>query len=686
MRRRLAAALLATLAIAGVAAHAADAPAADQPLKALPYSPSLDISSMDPGADACVDFFRYACGGWIAKNPIPSDQSSWGVYPKLHHDNLRYLWGILVDAAEPRAGRSASEQKTGDHFAACMDESAIDAAGAKPLQPMLDRIAALRSVKELAPLLARLHHEGADNTIFRFGSQQDLGDSSHVIAGADAGGLGLPDRDQYLARDKRSRETLAAYRGHVARMLELLGDDAKTAKANAGRVIAVETELARASLRAEDRRDPRKLFHRQTLGSLKSLTPRFDWPAFLDAMQVPPSTPVNTDEPAFFRKMNALLATRSLDDWKAYLRWHLVNARAEYLSRPFAQADFDFFSARLRGVKAMPARWKRCVGWVDRDLGEALGEVFVKRTFASETRGRVEDMARAIESAMAQRIGELDWMTPETKAQALRKLHAVVNKIGYPDKWRDYSSLEMRRDDFAGNVARSAAFELKRRLAKIGKAVDRDEWDMTPPTVNAYYDGQLNAMNFPAGILQPPLFDPRTDDAPNFGNTGSTIGHELTHGFDDEGRRFDERGNLRDWWTKKDAREFDKRAACLVEQYGQYTAVDDIRVNGKLTLGENVADLGGTMLAYVAWKMVTANQKLAPVDGFTPDQRFFIGMAQWACGQTRPEALRLRAATDEHAPPRHRVNGVVANMPEFARAFSCKPGQPMVRPKPCKVW
>ena len=657
-----------------------------QPLKALPHSPGLDLDSMDTSADACVDFYRYACGGWQQKNPIPPDRAGWDVYSKLHEDNLRFLWGLLNDAAQPRPGRTASEQKTGDYFAACMDAASIDAAGLTPVQPTLAGVAALPSRNDVARLLVSLHVAGVDNAMFRFGSDQDYENSSQVIAVADAGGLGLPDRDQYLKTDAKSTQIREAYRAHVVRMFELLGDDHATAEGQARTVMAIETALARSSLPRVARRDPHRIYHRMSAAQLRALAPAFDWKSYLNGRAVPAAAPINVTEPAFFRKLHTLLLQRPLADWKTYLRWHIVHAQAAYLPQPVARADFDFYFTTLRGVEKMPARWKDCVRWVDRDLGEALGEVFVKNTFTPETKQRAAEMTHAIEAAMQTRIEQLDWMDAKTRQAALAKLRTLVNKIGYPETWRNYSALEVRQGDFFGNVERSQAFEARRQLAKIGKPVDRGEWGMTPPTVNAYYNAQLNDMNFPAGILQPPLFDPKLDDAPNYGNTGSTIGHELTHGFDDEGRQFDAQGNLRDWWTTKDAAEFKRRTACVVEQYSGYTVVDKIKINGRLTLGEDVADLGGTVLAYLAWKAVTAQQALEPRDGLTPDQRFFVGMAQWACSNERPESLRLRALTNPHSPPQYRVNGVVANMPEFARAFSCKRGQPMVREKPCKVW
>lgn len=673
--------LVAATAVLGLAAAAAD-----EPLRALPHAPSLDLGSLDRSVEACVDFYRFSCGGWQQKNPIPADQSGWDVYSKLQNENRLFLWGLLQDAAPPRPERSLAEQQTGDYFAACMDEAAVARAGAAPLQPLLARIAALSTAAQAAPLLAELHLAGTDAVLFRFGSEQDFADSSRVIAGLDAAGLGLPDRDHYLKPDAASARIRSAYRAHIQRLFKLLGDDDAAAAKASHTVMAIETLLARASLTREQRRNPRRIYHPMTLAQLRALAPAFDWPAYLAASAVPADVTINVAEPAFVRGLQALWRGRPLADWKTYLRWHLVNAQAAYLSPSFARADFDFHATVLRGVQRMPPRWRDCVRWVDRDLGDALGQMFVKRAFAPQTKQRVSAMTTAIEAALRERIEQLDWMSAPTRRAALDKLHTLVNKIGYPERWRDYGGLALRRDDFFGNVQRSQVFEAKRQLAKIGRPVDRGEWVMTPPTVNAYYDAQLNAMNFPAGILQPPLFDPQSDDAPNFGNTGATIGHELTHGFDDEGRQFDAKGNLRDWWTKKDAAEFGRRAACIASQYSGYTVVDQIRINAGLTLGEDVADLGGAVLAYAAWKAVSADQPTAPRAGFTPEQRFFVGMAQWACSNERPQTLRLLAMTDNHSPNRHRVNGVVSNMPEFARAFSCRPGQPMVRPRPCKVW
>ena len=671
------------------AAALAQQPPADErrePLAALPYRPSLDLSSLDRSVDACVDFHRFSCGGWMKSNPIPADEAGWSVYAKLQDENLRFLWGLLSAAAEPDPARAAHEQKAGDHFAACMAAEADAASGTTALAGPLAEIDRLDSVAALAPLLAGLHRLGADRSLFRFGTEQDAADSSQVIAVADAAGLGLPDRDQYLRRDKASLVLKRAYQAHVARSFELAGATPADARAAARTVLAVETALAAASLTSEQKRDPRSVYHRMALAELQRLAPGFDWRAYLEASGLAADTALNVTQPRFMRALGGLLASRPLADWKTYLRWHLLRSQSPFLGPALAQAHFDFYGRTLEGIETLPPRWKQCVQWVDRDVGEALGRMFVEKTFAPGTRDAVVAMTHRIEAAMQARIEALDWMSETTKAAALVKLKAISDKVGFPDRWRDYTALAITREDFVGNVQRSHGFERTRELAKIGRPVDRREWFMTPPTVNAYYDPQMNSINFPAGILQPPLFDPRMDDAPNYGNTGATIGHELTHAFDDEGRQFDAQGNLRDWWTKQDATAFKQRAQCIVDQYSQYTVVDDVRINGRLTLGEDVADLGGTILAYAAWKAATAGQRLEARDGFTPEQRFFIGMAQWACGNERPERLRLQALSDPHSPARHRVNGVLANMPEFARAFACKPGQPMVRARPCRVW
>ena len=660
--------------------------AQDHPLTSLPYTPSLETKFLDRSADPCVNFYQYSCGNWNRLNPIPPDQARWDVYAKLADDNQRYLWDILDHASKPDARRTPVEQKIGDYFAACMDEAAAEKAGAAPLKPHLDAIAALNSVAELPPLLARIHLQSGDDTLFSFTSAQDFADSSRVIAFASSGGLGLPDRDYYVNPDAKSQEIRAKYLDHVAAMLALLGDSPDAARAGAQTVMAIETALAKATLTRVDRRDPYKQFHKFTRAQLLGLTPAFGWDAYWTGLGLAAPATLNVTEPDFYKEMERQLKTRGIQDWKTYLRWHVAHSAAPYLSHEFVETSFNFYSKTLRGIAEIRPRWKRCVNYVDRDLGEALGQVFVAKTFTPETKASTLAMTKEIEAAMQGELEHLDWMSEPTRKQALIKLHGVVNKIGYPDKWRDYSAVNIVRGDFLADVTRATIFESKRQLAKIGKPVDRGEWQMTPPTVNAYYDPQMNDINFPAGVLQPPLYDPKMDDAPNYGNTGATIGHELTHGFDDQGRQFDAKGNLRDWWTKDDAAKFVERAACVIDQYSTYTVIDDIKINGKLTAGEDIADLGGTTLAYIAWKTATKGQDLKSIDGFTPEQRFFIGMAQWACGDERPENKRLNAVTNEHSPNEYRINGVVTNMPQFGQAFSCKAGQPMMRQNACRIW
>ncbi|TQK02795.1 M13 family metallopeptidase [Herbaspirillum sp. SJZ107] len=671
------------------ATPAAPAARAERPATEFPYTPGLDVNAMDRSADPCVDFYQYACGGWMKNNPIPADQARWSVYGKLAQDNRRYLWGILEDLAKRQDGRSVSQQKIGDYFGACMDERAIEARGAEPLKPYFDQIAGLRSQRDLPRVLAKLQLALADQGLyFGFGSSQDYGDSSRVIAFAVAGGLGLPDRDSYLKTDARSKEIRANYVAHIANTFKLLGDTPEQAQREAARVMAIETALAKASLSRVDKRDPYKLFHKVDAKGLQALTPGFDWQAYLDELGQGKQKTFNVTEPAFFKALGQMWKTGDIASTRTYLRWHVARTLSPALASNFDNEHFDFFSKTLRGVQQQPPRWKRCVALVDRQLGEALGQEFVSRAFSPELKAKSLHMTRQIEDAMKKDIESLDWMSADTKKKAQEKLAAIVNKIGYPDKWRDYSAYDVKAGDFAGNVVRGNIFEQRRDLAKIGKPLDRSEWGMTPPTVNAYFNPQMNDINFPAGVLQPPLFDPKMDDAPNYGNTGGTIGHELTHAFDDEGRQFDANGNLKDWWTKKDAKAYEERAQCIVDQYAQYTVVDDIKINSKLTLGEDIADLGGLILGWMAWKEEMANMpaKAQPRDGFTPEQRFFIGNAQWACENDRPENLRVTAMTDPHSPGRFRVNGLVVNMPQFQQAFQCKAGQPMVKEKRCRVW
>jgi endothelin-converting enzyme/putative endopeptidase len=687
MRKLLFVVLAVSLAALAQTQPAAPSQSTEKPLTSFPYTPGLDVTSMDKTADPCVDFYQYSCGGWMKNNPIPSDQARWSVYGKLYQDNQQFLWGILDQLSKQTTGRNATQQKIGDYFGACMDEGRVNQLGIKPVQPYLEQVAAIKSTKDLPALLASLHMSMETNgLLFNFGSNQDFENSQNVIAFATGGGLSLPDRDYYTKTDPKSVELREKYLAHVQKMFELLGDKPEVAKAEAAKVMEIETSLAKASLTRVEKRDPYKLFHKVDFKGLQELTPDFDWTIYIKDIGLPAQNTFNVTEPAFYKEIQNQLKTRSLDDIKTYLRWHVVHASAPYLSDSFVNENFNFFSKTLRGVPQLRARWKRCVSLVDGQLGEALGQEFVARAFSPEMKQKSNTMTKQIEASMEQDINTLAWMGPETKQQALIKLHAIVNKIGYPDKWRDYSSVDIKPTDYFGNVQRATVFEAKRQLNKIGKPLDRDEWNMTPPTVNAGYDPQMNDITFPAGVLQPPLYDPKMDDAPNYGNTGGTIGHELTHGFDDEGRQFDAKGNLKDWWTPQDAKNFTDRAQCVVDQYATYTVVDDIKINSKLTEGEDVADLGGLILAWMAWKDQTKNMTLTPRDGLTPEQRFFVGYAQWACENDRPENLRVSAVTDPHSPGRYRVNGLVVNMPEFQAAFACKAGQPMAKENRCRVW
>ena len=642
---------------------------------------------MDRSIDPCQDFYKYACGNWNKLNPIPADQARWEVYGKLANENSRFLWSLLEQSSRPSPSRTSNEQKIGDFFHACMDEASIEQADAKPLGPALARIAALKSVSDIAGFIAEEHRTSVDRgTLFGFGANQDYDDSSKVIGFAEAGGLGLPDRDYYTNEDSKSQEIRQRYVQHVSRMLQFLGESVSTADADAKSIMVIETSLAGASLTRVERRNPYNLKHKITPDELRASTPALRWDVYLKQIAPPNLQVVNVTEPKFFAELNKQLTQQTLPAWRAYFRWHLVHSQAPFLSSRFNNANFKFYNAYLQGVKTQPERWKKCTRLVDQQLGEALGQVFVAKTFTPETKAEALAMTKQIEVEMELDIKSLTWMSDATKKKALEKLAGIVNKIGYPEHWRDYSSVEIKPNDFFSDIQNTSSFENRRDLNKIGKPVDRAEWGMTPPTVNAYFDPQMNDINFPAGVLEPPLFDPKLDSAPNYGNTAATIGHELTHGFDDEGRQFDANGDLKDWWTEADAKAFEQRVECVRKQYAEYVVVDDIHINSKLTSGEDVADLGGTLLAYLAWKKSTVGRSQPAVDGLTPDQRFFVGMAQWACGDERPEQKRQGAITDPHSPNQYRINGVVSNLPEFGQAFSCKIGQPMMHANACRVW
>jgi len=655
---------------------------------AFPYSPSLDVTSLDKSVDPCVDLYHYSCGGWQKRNPIPADQTSWSVYGKLYEDNLNFLRGILEQAAASTGSSDPVTQEIGTFYAACSDETTIEKQGAAGIQPSLDAIARMKSPDEIASLVAHITLPYGRSMLFGPGTGQDPDNSEQEISDIDQGGLRLPDRDYYTKDDDKSKEIRQRYLQHVQRVFELLGETAETAKNSAATIVRMETALANASLTRVERRDPYKLKNKMQVEDLVRLAPKFDWKVYYRELHYPKIEVLNVDATGFFKQLNTELGTEPLANWKTYFRFQVADSYSQFLSAAFVQENFDFYRKYLRGAAEQQPRWKRCVQYTDFNLSDALGQAYVAKVFSPELKQSTLDMVKRIEAAMGQRIQQLDWMSPETKQQARAKLAGIRNKIGYPDKWHDYRSITLTRDDFAGDILRTAQFEQQRQIKKIGQPVDHGEWEISPPTVDAYFNPQMNDVNFPAGVLQPPLYDPKMDDAPNYGNTGGTIGHELTHGFDDEGSQFDAKGNLKEWWTKDDRTKFNSRTQCVDDQYSKYVVVDDMHLNGKLTLGENVADLGGEILAYIAWKDATKDKNLQPVDGFTPEQRFFIGYAQWDCSNDRPEDLRVRTNTDPHSPGEYRINGVVVNMPEFAHAFSCKTGQPMVNDtaKICRVW
>ncbi len=645
----------------------------------------FDVGSIDDSVDPCVNFYQYACGGWMANNPIPPDQSRWSRFNELNERNQTILRAILEEAEHASSDRSPLERRIGDYYAACMDEHHINELGVKPLLPYLEQVDSMDSIDEFPSVIAQLHKSGAD-VLFRFGSDADFRNASMMIADVDQGGLGMPDRDYYLKQDERSADLRERYVQHVAAMFRLLGDSEDRASEKAALVMEMETALAESSMELVARRDPNNIYHKMSTDELAKLAPSFDWEEYFRALGAPGFDSLNVAVPRFVEGVESELGSRSLQDWKVYLTWHLVSAAAPVLSEPFVAESFDFYGRTLTGAEEIRPRWKRCVSYVDADLGEDLGQKYVEEEFPPESGRRMDEMVAALENALESDIQELDWMTPETKQLAIEKLEAITNKIGHPENWRDYSALKVDRDDALGNSFRGSAEGARYELAKIGRPVDKNEWQMTPPTVNAYYHPLENNINFPAGILQPPFFDPNLDDAVNYGAIGAVIGHELTHGFDDEGRQFSAAGNLEDWWSAEDATEFEGRAQCFVDQYSSYTAIDDLNINGELTLGENVADNGGLRIAMMALRSVSGDLTEKRIDGLTPQQRYFLGWGQVWCGNIRDEAVRLRIATDPHAPGQFRVNGVVSNMPEFQEAFSCKLDTPMVRENACRIW
>jgi putative endopeptidase len=649
----------------------------------------LDPADFDKTCKPCEDFFRYVNGGWLSRNPIPAAYRSWGRDNILADHNLDVLRQVLDEAAAKKNAVPGSvEQKIGDFYASCMDTKKIDAAGIHPLDTELDRIAKISDVASLEAEVGHLQSFDA-HVMFDFGSTQDFKDSTEQTGEAFQGGLGLPDRDYYIADDARSKEIHDGYRDHVIKMFGLMGDSAERSIAEADTVMKIETTLAAASMSRTDIRDPEKIYHRMSVEDLQKLTPHFDWTVYFKAIGFPGIRVVNASQPDFLKALDAQLTSVSFDDWKIYLRWHLVHAAAPRLPAPFVDENFNFFGRVLTGTTEQQPRWKRCVNATDQGLGEALGQKYVERAFPPATKARALDMVHKLIDALREDLKTLPWMSPATRTQAIAKLNAITLKIGYPDKWRDYSAVAVDRDSYVINAFRADHFEFHRDLSKIGQPVDRAEWGMTPPTVNAYYNPQLNEIVFPAGILQPPYFDGQADDALNFGAMGAIIGHEMTHGFDDEGRQFDATGNMRDWWAPEDAKNFADRAACIEKQFDAFVVSGDLHENGKLVLGESIADLGGLVIAHSAFLKTQVGKPQTPgADGYTPEQRFFIAYARSWCDAERAEFEQLLVKVDPHPLSRFRAIAPLQNMAIFAAAFDCKNGDPMVRPEDqrCRIW
>ncbi len=686
----------ATVNLAGASAGSAEE------TKSGPKLEHFDPTLVDKELNPCDDFYKYACNKWLTANPIPPDQVYWSTGSGLELWNENVERETLEASSKNDSKRSAVQQKIGDYWTACMDESGIEAAGVKPLQPELERIGALTSKKEITLEIARLHHlfpgawEQSDNQtnspFFGFTGQQDYDDASKVVAQIDQGGLSLPGRDYYIKTDEKSVETLKKYGAHVRKMFVLAGEKEAQASSDADVVIELETALARAQMDNVKRRDPKNVNNKMSLAEIRALMPSIDWDGYLKGVKAPASDHYIVTSPDFFRAEEKLLVEHPLEHWKTYMRWQVIHGAAPFLTKAMDDENFDFFARTLAGQERQLPRWRRCTRAADRDLGEALGQAYVDRAFPPESKARTLEMVHGIEQAMQDDIQTVTWMTPATKEQAIVKLKGIEDKIGYPSHWRDYSSVKITRESYLANMGQASAFEFERWVAKVGKPVDRGEWTMTPPTINAYYDPQLNTINFPAGILQPPFFEKGMDDSVNYGAIGMVIGHELTHGFDDQGRKFDAHGNLRDWWTAEDAKQYDERGKCISDEYTQEVpeAGPGVKQNGLLTQGEDTADNGGNHLALNALEAEVKKQGKSlddkGQDGWTYRQRFFLSFANSWCSNIRPEVARLIVTTNPHSLPIFRVDNVVSNMPEFAQAFGCKAGQKMVRANACRVW
>jgi putative endopeptidase len=652
-------------------------------------SHGFDLANLDRSVNPCDDFFKFAGGGWVKSHPIPAAYPRWGTFDQLRDSNEEVLHQILEKAATDKSAAPGSNlQKIGDFYASCMNEAAIETAGAKPLNAEFERIADLKNTAELQTEVARLQRAGVP-ALFRFNSTQDYKDSAQVIADARQGGLGLPDRDYYTKDDEKSQKLRAGYLQHVTNMFALLGDGERAAAAEAKTVMDIETSLAKASMTRVQTRDPDATYHKMQVADFSAMTPHFSWASFLDEVGSPSVSAINVAQPDFFKEMDAAITSVPLDDWKIYLRWQVIHSAAPSLSSPFVDENFNFYGRTLQGTTELLPRWRRCVEFTDQQLGEALGQFYVERAFPPEARAKAQAMVRNLMAALRDDLSTLDWMSPETRKQAIVKLDAIQIKIGYPDKWRDYSSYSVDRDHYVENVRRGRTFAVAYDISKIGKPVDRTEWGMTPPTVNAYYSPSMNEIVFPAGILQPPFYDPNRDEAMNYGGVGAVIGHEMTHGFDDEGAKFDAQGNLKNWWTAEDLKNFKARGDCIEKQFDGFEVEPGLHENGKLVEGESIADLGGLTIAHAAFEKSLEGKPAPPaIDGFTPDQRFFLAFAQIWAGSFRPEYGRMIVATNPHPLNNFRANGPVSNMPSFAKAWGCGADSPMVRPEAlrCRIW